>query len=281
MEQLKESGDDGDGGDDDVVEEQLWKHACQFANVSFPSTPDGEISEEQQKEMVQEEIEALEAIFPSDCQVTANEHGVVSSMVISMPEELTLRIVFDSTSSGPHYPLVVPKRVLCTGNKWPRPHMGVAFHVEIAKHLSTLPLGDPMVFEIYGQMQLLLQTVDELPDLPLAPLSTTDVGSAVAGATQQANQAETSSNIQDKSLPTVAPTNRKRNWRRPRERSVFWSTPPKKTPPAVAFPKLSQSLEQQRKGLPAGQARDHFLSVLKEADNLSYHPFCMLLCAPI
>jgi hypothetical protein len=122
-----------------------------------------------------------------------------------------------------------------------------------------------MVFEIYGQMQLLLQTLEELPQLSLAANSRTVALAAATQKTALTTQADKSKQ-QQKQQPYTRP---KLKLKRPRARGVFWSTPPNKTPPAVAFPRLSKSLEQQRKGLPAGQARRDVLSVLKAADNVS------------
>ena len=233
------------------VEDTLWKACCQLANVSTKLESIAGSSEENQQ-LVQEEIEALEAIFPSECQIMSNDG--ISSIVIQTPEELTLSIVF---ASG-QYPSVRPQRVLCSGN-WPQRN-GVAFHVEIAKFVSTLELGEPMVFEIYGQVQQLLQTVGDLPSLKLQRTEQLKVSSSTT-------EGRTTTEGQNKSRRQSSPS---LILRRPRQRSVFWSTRPSNTPPAVAHPKLSKSLEDQRKGLPAGHARKDFLSVLKKADDVSF-----------
>jgi hypothetical protein len=230
-----------------TVEEVLWNRLCQLANFSTNGVSHGD-DVDANHQLVEEEMECLESIFPSDCQVTTNDG--LSSVVIKTPEELTLRVVY---SSG-QYPAVLPQQVILSGN-WPE-RVGVAFHVEILKFLSTLALGEPMVFEIYGQIQLLLQTLEELPDVSL--LSQTQKPSASVAAKSQA--------ADPKSKQQPRP---KLKLKRPRERGIFWSTPPKKTPPATAFPKLRYSMEQQRKGLPAGKVRSDFLSILKQADRVS------------
>ena len=175
------------------------------------------------------------------------------------------------------YPSTLPQRVLLSGD-WPS-SIGVVVHVEIRKFLSTLNLGEPMVFEIYGQIQQLLQSADELEPLSLrgalgqsSPLSSSSVAVAQSKhpETTRANKTTTT----DKPKPKDDSKKRKPSrqhvkLKRPTERSSFWSVLPEQSPPAEAFPKISKSLEDCRKALPAAKARADFLAAMKEAEKVS------------
>ena len=225
----------------------LWKSACDKAKFEhFPTTEtSAEISS-----LFQDEQEALEAIFPSDCQVVTD--GNISRVCIATPEELTIDISIDNRS----YPMVHPQRILFSG-KWPK-KVGLRFHVEIAKFLSSLVLGEPMIFEVYGQMQSLLQDIDALdpPSSEMVKNKIPDIGKSHSATT------DVSSDVSKKRKRLVP-------FKRPRHRGFFWLTSPQKTPPADAHPKVSSTLERQRRSLPAWKARDEFLSILKKADSSS------------
>jgi ATP-dependent RNA helicase DHX57 len=241
--------------DGSSVEVTLWKKVSELANLAAPTSTIAisQSADDSSHQVVQDEMEALEAMFPEDCQLTTQQDGL-STISIQTSEELSLSIVFVSGA----YPSVLPQRVLCSG-KWPQRLLGVAFHVELAKFLSTLALGEPMVFELYGQMQLLLQTLEELPEMSLSrKILPPSAAASQTNAKQPNNKSKKPQSARSKLM-----------LKRPRARGVFWSMHPTKTPPAVAFPRLSKSLELQRKGLPAGKARQEFLSILKEADKSS------------
>ena len=257
---------EGNDSDADNLEHAFWKKCCELANVDSSSGASSESNVEENQQILIEEMEALEAIFPSECQKTESSDGK-STITIHTPDGLVLKIVVDAK----HYPAVLPERVVCLGS-WPSSSstVGIAVHVELTKFLSTMTLGEPMVFEIYGQMQLLLQTVDELPSDFSLTASTTTANPVTSNVKlESSNMDSSTNNNKSKDRNQASSSSRPRPKRRPRERGVFWSTPPTKTPPAVSFPKLSSALESQRKGLPAGQARQDFLSVLKQADDVS------------
>jgi ATP-dependent RNA helicase DHX57 len=239
------------------LEDALWTKLCELANVSLSATA---TPSDENNQMFDEEMEAMEAIFPSDCNVTIVDGR--TTVVIKTPDDLTLTIAFASRQ----YPSAFPQRVLVTGN-WPK-RIGLSFHVQLVKFLSTLTLGEPMLFEIYGQMQLLLQTVEELEDLSLSP----NAKSLPAKSSTEGDQSS-GKKQPEKSSKQKAPLHKA--FKRPRARGGFWSTPPSKTPAATPFPNIIKSLKDCRSRLPAGKARSLFLARMKEADNVSsfYHLF--------
>ena len=237
------------------VEEVLWDKIVELADVSLHSENEG--GETNIHSPLAEEIEALEAMFPEG--VVVYKSGNYTTVVIPTSEELILTIVLDQNS----YPLVFPKSVLCSGAKeWTEPGVGVGFHVELTKCLSTMTLGEPMLFELFTQVQTLQQTMNELPKMTLSSIMRNPSLAAGPETAKQVERGESASRSTKSKSKVPRASFRAR---RPRERGVFWSTSPGKTPPATAFPKLSTSLNLQRKGLPAGKAREDFLSILREA----------------
>jgi hypothetical protein len=238
-------------------EEVLWKRLCELAEFSDPSE-DGGTESDTNQQVVQEETEALEAIFPSDCSMTTNNDGT-STIVVKTPEEFTLTIVIALGK----YPSSFPLRVLVSGN-WPKRLFGVGFHVELIKFMATLTPGEPMIFELYGQMQQLLQAPEEIPDLYLS--SSSSSSAPQAAATRPPGQTKTS----DEEIRKRAAPRAVKKQKRPRQRSVFWSTLPKNTSPAIPFTKsISKAIERQRNSLPAKSARSDFISILRGAEQVS------------
>ena len=116
-----------------------------------------------------------------------------------------------------------------------------------------------MIFELFSQVQMLLDGLEELPELSLSgPTASTPSEQAKISTKQIMEKAS--------NPPKPVPSSFRK---RPRERGAFWSVPPSMTPRATAFPKLSPSLERQRRELPAGKARQDFLSILRQADEVS------------
>ena len=121
-----------------------------------------------------------------------------------------------------------------------------------------------MLFEIYGQMQLLLQTLDELEDLSLSS-DNQEKGQPKSLATEK----EDSESDRQQEKPKRQKKPFHKAFKRPRARGQFWSTPPEKTPPATSFPTISKTLKDCRSELPAGKARSDFLKCMEEADQSS------------
>lgn len=237
------------------LEDAFWTRVCELANADLADSNSSGNSDEN-KRMFDEEIEAMEAIFPSDCTVTTTNGR--SRIIIKTPEELILTI---EVQFGV-YPSVFPTKVLVTGT-WPN-KIGASFHVELVKFVSTLPLGEPMMFEIYGQMQLLLQTSEELPGVSLSRKGTSDAQSKQSSDQERSTKSKSSNGKQPTQMHRIHEVKK-----RPRTRGEFWSTPPSKTPPATAFPTIDKTLSEIRAQLPAGKARSDFLECMKEAESVS------------
>jgi ATP-dependent RNA helicase DHX57 len=237
------------------VETVFWNRIVELGEVSLDQRDS--TGDEQSLQTLDEEMEALEAMFPEGLIVKKNER--FTTIAIPTPEDLTLTITLDNDS----YPTMPPTSVICSSTgSWSIPGVGVAFHVELLKFLSSMEFGEPMIFEIFSQVQMLQQSMDELPDISLSGVSRAPHPVAATKKESSANKASA------KASKSKKPRAGFYNTRRPRERGVFWSTHPSKTPPATAFPKLSMSLQMQRRGLPAGKAREDFLKILREADKV-------------
>lgn len=237
-------------------EEIFWDRTCQIAGVTLDG-PSTDADDDNNDSMAQEEFEAIEAIFPDECKKYANGQNGATTIVIQLSDGINILFTFHKS-----YPSIFPTQVLFLG-KWTSP-VGVAFHVEIAKFLSSLTLGEPMLFEIYGHAMTLLESLDELPkglslSSPSSPEPESQSSSAKAPeiATSTPTFGATTSSRATESTRTAAK-------KRPRARGTFWSLPPNKTTPAKAFG-WSKSMELQRKSLPAWKARGEFLSILDEA----------------
>ena len=162
--------------------------------------------------------------------------------------------------------------------------VGTATHIELCKFMSTLALGDPMVYELYGFVQGILPSLPDGLSVPVTSggdsllLSYLDGGGAFAETKSSSNPqaggsvaskggklSKTEQKRGDKKSKSAG--NRASAQRRPREKSFFWSKKPKQTPAAIAFPKLSASMEKARKSLPAAKARAEFLSIMQKAES--------------
>lgn len=233
------------------LEDVLWAKVCELSDVSLSATA---TPSDENKQMFEEEVEAMEAIFPSAFNVSTSNG--CTTVVIKTPEDLSLNIAFASCQ----YPSAFPQRVLVNGN-WPK-RFGLALHVQLVKFISTLTLGEPMLFEIYGQIQLLLQSEEELEDTSLLPTAIKSGTGRSSTGTDSSRREPQKSSIQKALLHT--------SFKRPRARGGFWSTPPTKTPAATSYPNISNSLKNCRLELPAGKARSDFLAQMKKADKVSF-----------
>jgi hypothetical protein len=236
------------------LEDVFWNRLCEIAGVSLRSTVGIENEPALNVELVDDELEAIKSMFLSDFEVTTSSDGKYSTLIINTPESFILNIKIQRGK----YPAVYPELVLFLG-KWDQP-ASVAFHVEMVKFMSTLSLGEGMLFEIYGQAQNLFQCLEELPNLALAPTANSVARIDLPGPLHTPIS-QPSSAKQHSIKQTVG-------HKRSRVRSPFWSDPPSRTPPSTPFC-WSPSIERQRKSLPAWKARDDFLSKLNEASKSS------------
>lgn len=243
---------DNENGDAAQV---LWQTACRLANASPPPHDNADHVEEG---VVNDELEALEAIFVEECEVSRPEDNII---VVKLP--LDGIHILTVTLHDMMYPQTWPKQIAVESDKpWAN---GLSLLVETAKFLSSdAVMGEPMIFSIHGHLNELLQMLDELPHVALAKPTTT-----AAPTQRESKPVSTSKPAPSASVPILtAPPVRKR----PREKSPFWSIPPAQTPPAVPFP--PGALKRARSVLPAAGARADFLKALKKADKGSHVVLC-------
>lgn len=227
----------------------FWEKIVELANVTYGARNDEIVN----PSTLQEEMEALEAMFPEGLQVKTN--GTTETIVIPTLDDLTVTIVLDKQT----YPSTVPHSVICSGSTWLKDGVGVTFHIELATFLSTLTIGEPMIFDIFNRVQELQQNMEEMAEKSL--LSARAASTVNAPTSNRTFIQDTPSTSKANPMSTPTPI-----LRRPRDRGVFWSTHPSRTPAAIAYPTLGLSLERQRKSLPAFKAKELFLSALKEAN---------------
>lgn len=233
-------------------EDVLWNALLSASNVVL----EGGASRDGVNEVAREEIEALEAIFSSECAAASNDGLTTVSIPVGNEgaDDLLLTVV---TQDGA-YPASWPARVLISG-KWPS-LVGTAIHINLIKFIATLELGEPMIFEIHGHVQELFQSTNE--KISLIPFLTPGRKEKLVvkqSDEQMEKESDLSRRDKDKAKSSTPPP----KVRRPRQRGHFWSTPPLKTPAAVAFPEISSEMETTRKSLPAAKARADFLALIK------------------
>jgi len=239
----------------------LWQVLQEAAGVSLETTAE---KNDEHLEVAQEELDALEAIFSSEFD--SKQEGSLSLLSIKVADaDVTIHAVVENGV----YPFAYPKQLLLCGAWLGSSSLyGAAVHAEVIKFMTTLDLGVPMLFEIYGEIQNIfhsinsgeIQSLSLLPALGYAPVTTSK---KQGNDKNKAKEQQPEDNQQHR-----GPSSRKPK-HRPRERSKFWSTPPKKTAPAFSFPNISKSLDQARKSLPAFKARKDFLAAMQKAEAVS------------
>jgi hypothetical protein len=244
-------------------EDMLWQILQLAAETSLEKSTK---ESKDNSEALQEEIEALEAIYPSEFKV--EKDGILTMLTLHITDvdtDMTMEVVVEDGL----YPAVWPKRLLLLG-KWP-PAFGAAVHVEIIKYLSTMDLGNAFIFEVYGHVQTLFHSISSGEIKPLSLLSALVVGdtpSSKPATRQQTSDSESKARLHVSNPPKQSTSSPREVHMRPRERSVFWSSSPTKTPPATAFPKIRKSMDQARKSLPAFKARNDFLAAIAKAEQV-------------
>lgn len=248
----------------------FWNVLCDAAPIlperrvcdkSINILTDGD--KERNMETAANECEALEAIFADEFSI--DKDGSNTSVSISIP--------FDSTNLSLEihykdglYPDLLPEVFLTskdTNNDSNKYQQGGTLHLQIVRFLSELSPGQECIFELFGYVQTLLQDVEEKdPCLLLSKLSLDD--EAESNSIKSANDASKSQNIVSGPSKQRSPQIQKR-FRRPREKSSFFSIPPIRMQPAEAHPKLPVMMDRARKSLPAFKIRDEILSLMKQA----------------
>ena len=218
------------------------------------------------EELMQEEFEALTAIFEDGCKIDNSNNGVT---VVRLPLEggnLNLEVVLRDRL----YPYAPPSRVIVSGQPWPN-QMGVTLHVALYQFLQDLPLGEPMIYALHSRVQdLLLLTPDGLGTESLVPFfgdwgdHDGDNNSRVAQVAPCSSNALTAQ-VDAPGSKCAASTSAKPQRRQRARGRNFWSLPPKETPPAKAIPAVNASMRRIREALPAAKMKDEFLTVLSRA----------------
>ena len=265
----------------------LWAALNKAASVELKSNEPN--NNEETNEILEEELEALQAIFPpEECDIKRQSgvDGKQTKICISFPSDDGWTMHLEVIVLDNQYPNSHPTAFI-SGNwrsgKMPQ-GVGTAVHIELCKFMSTLALGDPMVYELYGFVQGIMPSLPDGLSVPISSgsdlflLSHLDGGEAFAGTKSSSNPHAGGSTTSKGGKPskTGQKTGDKNNksassrapaQQRPREKSFFWSKKPKQTPAAIAFPKLSASMEKTRKSLPAAKARKEFLSIMQKAES--------------
>jgi ATP-dependent RNA helicase DHX57 len=252
---------------------KLWNVLCRAAalpieRTCFVDNAKTALHEslERNREAASNELEALEAIFDGQDFSTAKSEDKMISVSIGLPYDnakLFLEVIyFDG-----HYPDLLPMAFLTTdgGSDFCQ---GGRLQVKLAQFLCTLEPGQEAIFELFGHIQELLQdsTMDDTSSVLLSHLHIKDSEerSTSLSKTNDTIEIDNDQNNQVE-LSVPRPSSRAKPTRRPREKSSFWNTPPKATPPAESSPKLSITLEKARNSLPAAKARSEFLSLMEQA----------------
>jgi len=242
-----------DTGSKPDFENTFWELLVSEAGVVLNEVDEtGTCDEEGNRQALQEEVEALEAIFASECHVST-QNGETTVTIHLSESELSLKCVVEDSA----YPSKKrPTRVFVHG-QWGTSSTGagVALHAELIRFMAGLELGEPMVFEIHSHVQSLLQSLDELPRMSLRSTASISSGNS---SNEWSLETPASTEKKAKTQSSRSPI------RRPRERGYF-SLAPKNTPPATPFPQLDYLIEKSRKSLPAAHARREFLAALGKA----------------
>jgi len=232
------------------IDNVLWEAFREKAKSNL-TVSQGMLQSEDNSVVAEEETEALEAIFPpGECHIKKTND--TTTVTIHIPSEvesenLQLEIV---TCNG-IYPAAHVDRILISGT-WSK-KLGVTIHSKLIQFLSNLELSEPMIYEIYGEAQSLIQEAAD-GNLNVMSLSFNNNKENVTSAESQ-NQKKTSVSTKFKQKP-----------RRPRPNSPFWSVSPTQTPKAEAFPELDASISKQRHSLPAAKIRGDFLKIMEECN---------------
>ena len=247
----------------------FWKVLCDAAQIpperrvcdksmNILTDDDKEIN----MEAAANECEALEAIFEAE-EFLIEKGNNTTSVSIRIPfggTKLSLEIHYKDGL----YPDLLPEVFLTSTDSDNKNYQqGGTLHLKIARFLSELSPGQECIFELFGYVQTLLQDVEENdPCLLLSTLSLDD--EAESNPTKSTKDASKSQNKE--SRPGKQRSRQKQKlFRRPREKSSFFNTPPSKMPPAEAYPKLPVLMDRARKSLPAFKIRDEILSLMKQA----------------
>ena len=247
---------------------KLWSALCAAASLPMERScflGGNDISDdtrEMNKETAANELEALGAIFDGQDFSTSkvNNTTCVSIWLPYEDSQLVLEVIY---SEGV-YPELLPMAFLtCDNDVSGAFRAGGQLHVKMIRFLKTLEPGQEVIFELFGHVQELIQDIDASSTLDVASelLCRLNVDDNEKSAVDSSNAKISNDDESNKRQVKPKAQNSLKPSKRPREKSTFWNTSPKDTPPAKSFPKL----EKARKSLPAAKARDEFLSLMEQA----------------
>jgi hypothetical protein len=279
---------------EDTLQDCFWKRIVQTANMSLVGTGDKEQNTEEAASLLHDECEALDAIFPDECTIqkdSDNNDMTTISIVVHLDSAGRVAVLFgknvdtlrlEVVVENGKYPTVTwPRRVLLSSSPsepYSKAVGGVALHVEMTRFVASLPLGEPMIYEIHSHVNTLLDNVimaaaENQQSLfisrsPPAVAQQNEQPATTSNDQKMAARSFSSASIKENANQTRASKPKQRQRRhRPREKSPFWSRAPQNTPPAVAFSSnIAASLTRARQALPAATARGEFLKALERAN---------------
>ena len=230
-----------------LMNDAFWEILHEFSKVPIESFNGAECSNECIATL-NDELDVLKAMYTSDECNIHRENGFTTVTIRFAEATASLEVVLKDG----YYPTFPPTRALIKGG-WSSSLNGVAINAALVSYISTLPSGEPMVFELYNHTQALLDD----PNLEARSL----LDNFTAKSFNQATISDSKTNTPALkkrtvvSIPSV-----------PRERGGFWAVHPCDTPPAVAFPDITANMKTARNSLPAAKVRSDFLRLLKQAD---------------
>lgn len=239
---------------------------CFFCNVSDEMSDE---ERERNEEASANECEALEAIFDSE-EFSIRRLESTTTISIDLPfGDCTLFLEVHYSQGS--YPDLLPMVFLTTGDatQATKYRFGGNLHLKMIRFLSEITPGQECIFELFGYVQSLLQEEEEQSSLDNTSALLAKFGDSTRTKANRMQQGKQTTKDGDRlSVPVAFIPSQPRSKPHPRpcERSAFWNTPPHKTPPTEASPKLPSLLDRARKNLPAAKAKDEFLSLMKRAN---------------
>lgn len=255
------------------VQKHIWHALCCASGVSVrdqleisDGASNGDVQEN--KILIDEEFGALSAIFSSqELLIIQNEgkYSNVSTVRLSLAkndfvDDATLNIFIQPQL----YPIYDYPMVLLSG-RWKREGFGVHIHIEIIKFLFGLPLGEPMVYELYGFASNLIRNYSiikgNFDKLPRLKSFLTEEEKIITTKEEISYPYQESCNLKNTTERHSKPL-------RPRVKSDFWSKPPHSASTALINPSIKRDITEARKQLPAADSREEFLTILRQSEKV-------------
>ena len=212
------------------------------------------------EQVLQEEIESLEAIFEDQCRVKKHESNNDQTLISLVLEgdgnenNKNLEILIDCGL----YPTMAPQYALICGN-WKSEH-GMYINQKLMTFMSSMPRDEPMIYSIFMHATELLQNENKYSSRPsfsaFIPSQKTHKSAVNAQEVVLRLPPESQTDLDVRSQTTTP--------REIRVKDTFWSTKCHSFPPAKTEPSIKQSIKLAREKLPAAQARTEFINIIHE-----------------